>query len=288
MADTMQELPTLTSSLPLLDTRTGVVFWQTVRDNFPGAAAWGLGYGALLIAATVLYPLLDESNTVFTVLNGLGIMSFLSVGRSVDALTGFEGYLALQTLSWGPMILAVYLIPQAMRAVAQEERQGTLDILLSTPISRWRFLVEKLLAIIVSLGVILSVMGGCLLAAVTLVPDVQLSAVHAVAGLWHLVPISLVILLVTLLLSMALRESRRAGPLAATLVIASYFARIMSDLTPHPLLEAIKPLSMFSYYRSIAALSEGFQWQYDMVLLTAAVVLFGLALWAFNRRDLGV
>ena len=287
MTESAQDLPTF-ASLPLLDTRSGVVFWRTLRDNVPGAVAWGLGYGALLIAATVLYPLLDESNTVFTVLNGLGIMSFLSVGRSVDALTGFEGYLALQTLSWGPMILSVYLIPQAMRAVAQEERQGTLDILLSTPISRWRFLVEKLLAICVSLLIILCVMGLCLLVSVTLVGEVVLDAGHAVAGLWHLFPISMVILLATLLLSMALRESRHAGPLAATLVMVSYFARIMSDLTPHPLLEAVKPFSIFSYYRSIAALSEGFQWHYDVVLLTTAVVLFGLALWAFNRRDLGV
>jgi ABC-2 type transport system permease protein len=287
MTDTTQEFSTLTS-LPLLDTRSGVVFWRTVRDNFPGAVAWGLGYGALLIAATVLYPLLDKSNTVFTVLNGLGIMSFLSVGRGVEMLTGFEGYLALQTLSWGPMILSVYLIPQAMRAVALEERQGTLDILLSTPISRWRFLVEKLVAIIVSLLIILSVMGLCMLIGVILVGEVTLDPGHAVAGLWHLIPISLVILLATLLLSMALRESRHAGPLAAMLVIVSYFARIMSDLTPHPLLEAIKPFSMFSYYRSIAALSEGFQWNYDVVLLTAAAVLFGLTLLAFHRRDLGV
>jgi ABC-2 type transport system permease protein len=287
MTETAQDLPKLTT-MPLLDTRSGVVFWRTLRDNVPGAVGWGLGYGALLIAATVLYPLLDESNTVFTVLNGLGIMSFLSVGRSIEALTGFEGYLALQTLSWGPMILSVYLIPQAMKAVAQEERQGTLDILLSTPISRWRFLVEKLLAICVSLLIILFTMGLCLLLGVTLVSEVAIDPGRAVAGLWHLLPISLVILLGTLLLSMALRESRHAGPLAATLVIASYFARIMSDLTPHPLLEAVKPFSIFSYYRSIAALSEGFQWDYDVVLLTIAAVLFGLALWAFNRRDLGV
>jgi ABC-2 type transport system permease protein len=287
MTESAQDLSTLTS-LPLLDTRTGVVFWRTVRDNFPGAVAWGLGYGLLLIAATVLYPLLDESNTVFTVLNGLGLMSFLSVGRGVDALTGFAGYLALQTFSFAPFIFSVYLIPQAMRAVAQEERQGTLDILLSTPISRWRFLVEKLLAIILSLLVILCVMGLCLLIGVLLVHEVQLDPGHAVAGLWHMIPISLVILLVTLVLSMTLRDSRRAGPLAATLVMVSYFARIMSDLTPHPFLEAIKPFSMFSYYRSVAVLSGGFQWNYDLVLLTSAAVLFGLALWAFQRRDLGV
>lgn len=287
MTETAQDFSTLTSR-PLLETRSGVVFWRTLRDNFPGAVGWGLGYGALLAVATVLYPLLDKSNTIFTVLNGLGLMSFLSVGRGVEALTGFEGYLALQTLSWGPMILAVYLIPQALRAVAHEERQGTLDILLSTPISRWRFLVEKVLAICASLLLILSVMGLCLLAAVIVVAEVEINPARAVAGLWHLVPISLVILTGTLLLSVSLRESRHAGPLAATLVMVSYFARIMSDLTPHPLLDAVKPFSMFSYYRSVAALSEGFQWNYDVVLLMAAAVLFALALWAFHRRDLGV
>lgn len=288
MADMTQDL-TKISSLPLLsDTRPGVVFWRAFRDALPGALSWGVGYGVVIAAATLLYPLLDESNTIFTVLNGLGALQFLSVGRSIETLTSFPGYLALQTMSWGPLILAVYLIPQALRAIAQEERQGTLDILLSTPISRWRFLVEKTLAVMASLAVLLLIVWVSMLLSTATVADVQLDLRNTVASVWHLVPISLVMTSLTLLLSVMLRDSRRAGPVAAMIIIGSDFLRIMSDMVPNPVLDVLKPFSMFSYYRSVAALSEGFQWDYDVVLLVTAAVLFILALAAFQRRDLGV
>ena len=115
---------------------------------------------------------------------------------------------------------------------------------------------------------------------------VDLDVTLAVASVWHLLPISLVTLTTTLLLGAVLRDNRRAGPLTAMLLIASYFVRAMSNMTSHPVVEAIKPFSIFSYYRSVAAMVEGFQWDYDVVLLLTAAVLFALALIAFQRRDL--
>ncbi|MBZ0303076.1 MAG: ABC transporter permease [Anaerolineae bacterium] len=287
MTETAHDFSAL-SMLPLPDTRPGVVYWRTLRDNLPGAVAWGLGYSVLIVVATVLYPLLDKSNTVFTVLNGLGLLDSLSAGRNLEDVTGFAGYLALQAMSWGPLILAIYLIPQALRAIAQEERQGTLDILLSTPISRWRLLVEKTLAIASSLALILVIVWVSMLASTQALVDVDLEFTHTIASIWHLMPISLVVLSATLLLSVTLREARKAGAIATLFVMVSYFVRALSDFTPTPLLLTLRQASIFSYYRSVAALGQGFQWAYDIPLLLLAGTLFGLAMVAFQRRDLGV
>lgn len=276
------------AALALPDTRPGVVFRHTLRDNLPGIVAWGLGYSALIALATVLYPLLDEGNTIFNVLNGFGLLDSLVAGRSLEDITGFPGYLALQAMGWGPLIFSIYLIPQALRAVAVEERQGTLDILLSTPISRWRFLAEKALAIVVSLVSILAIMWLAMLVSTRLLAHVDLDPLHMVASVWHLVPISLSILGGTLLLSLILRDHRRAGMIAALWVMGSYFTRSLSDMVASPLLDTIKQVSIFSYYRSVAALGQGFQWDADVVLLSLAAILFGLAFLAFQRRDLGV
>ncbi len=287
MTETAHDLAAL-SSLPVPDTRPGVVFWRTLRDNVPGALAWGLGYSVLIMVATVLYPLLDESNTVFTVLNGLGLLDTLAAGRNLEDVTGFAGYLALQAMSWGPLILAIYMIPQGLRAVAYEERQGTLDIVLSTPISRWRFLTEKTLAIVGSLTLILGIIWVTMLVSTQVFVDTDLDLGNTIASVWHLVPISLVELTLVLLLSVSLRDSRQAGGAAALIVMSSYFVRILSDMTPTDLLLTVRHFSMFSYYRSVAALGQGFQWREDMVLLLVAAVLFTLALIAFQRRDIGV
>lgn len=286
MTETAHDLAALTS-LASLDTRPGVVFWRTLRDNLPGALAWGLGYSVLIVVATVLYPLLDESNTVFTVLNGLGLLDTLAAGRSLEDLTGFAGYLALQAMSWGPLILSIYVIPQGLRAIAYEERQGTLDILLSTPISRWRFITEKTLAIAGSLGVILAVIWVSMLVSTQVLIDIDLDFGNTIASVWHLVPISLVVLAAVLLLSVSLRDSRKAGGAAALFVMSSYFVRVLSDMTPTDLLLAVRHFSIFSYYRSVAALGQGFQWREDVILLITAAALFTLVLIAFQRRDIG-
>ena len=92
----------------------------------------------------------------------------------------------------------------------------------------------------------------------------------------------------TLLLSLALHNHRRAGALAAFVIMGSYFARSLSNLVSSNVLDAVNTVSIFSYYRSVAALSEGFQWGFDLLLLAVAAVLFALSVVAFQRRDLGV
>ena len=287
MTETAQDRSTLTA-LPLPNPRPGMIFRRTLRDNLMSSLGWGLGYSALIALAALLYPLLNESNTLFTLLNGFGLLDNVFAIADVEELTGFPGYLALQAMGWGPLVFSVYLIPQALRAVAVEERQGTLDILLSTPISRWRLLTEKTLAIIASFVGILALMLLAMLVSSRLLAGVDLAPLHMVASVWHLLPISLTILTGTLLISLGLRNHRQAGALAAFLVMGSYFSRSLANLVSSNLLDTINTFSIFSYYRSVAALAEGFQWEADMVLLAVAAILFVLALIAFERRDLGV
>ena len=288
MTETAQDLTSMTPSLPLPDTRPGSIFWRTLRDNVSGVIGWGVGFSILIGVATVLYPLLDQSNAIFTVLDGLGVLDFLTEGRDIESLTGFPGYLSLQVISWVPMILSIYLVPQAIAAIALEERQGTLDILLSTPISRWRFLLEKTLAVGASLLGILALMWVGMLVSTTLLIDVQLEPVNMLSSVWHVLPISLVIFTGTLLLSVTIRDHRRAGGIAALLLLVNYFVRNLGNFITSDVLERIKPFSIFFYYRSVPALGEGFQWWADVRLLTLAVILFALCILAFQRRDLGV
>nr|PZN53281.1 MAG: hypothetical protein DIU68_12875 [Chloroflexota bacterium] len=147
----------------------GAIFLQALRDNLPGILAWGAGYSALLGVVTALYPILQENNTLLGVVRGLGLLGIGDSIINLQTVTSYAGYLALQATSWGPLILSVYLIPQTLNVVAREEERGTLDILLSTPLPRWRFLVEKTLAVVASLLGILLIMWLALVLSINLV-----------------------------------------------------------------------------------------------------------------------
>lgn len=275
---------------PTLLAPPGAIFAQTVRDNLPGVLAWGLAYSALIGLVTLLYPILEENNTLLGVVRGLGLMG---VGNNsainLQTMTSFAGYVAFEALSWAPLILSIYLIPQALNAVAREEERGTLDILLSTPTPRWRLLVEKVAASLVSLAGILVIMWVALVVSSQLVQAENFTIYHATAGIWHIFPISAAIMMMTLLISVTVRNSRSAGGLAALFILTSYFLRAITDLiTDVPVLRELSQVSLFAYYRSLTALSQGFQLGYETVLLTVAVILFLLSLWQFQRRDIGV
>jgi len=275
---------------PTLLTPPGAIFAQTLRDNLPGILAWGAGYSALIGLVTLLYPILEENNTLLGVVRGLGLMGVGGNGAiNIQTMTSFAGYIAFEALSWAPLILSIYLIPQALNAVAREEERGTLDILLSTPLPRWRLLAEKAAAIAVSLVGILLIMWVALVLSSQVVQADNFTLYHATAGIWHILPISLAITALTLLISVTVRNSRSAGGLAALFILTSYFLRAITDLIQDvPILHELSQLSLFAYYRSLTTLANGFQWGHDSVLLSVAVILFLVALWQFRRRDIGV
>jgi ABC-2 type transport system permease protein len=274
---------------PALETRTGAVFARTLRDNVPNILAWGLGYALFIAIVTILYPALQKNNTLLGIVNSLGLLGAGRGTLKLSTVTSFPGYLSFEALGLAPLVLAIYLIPQALGIVSREEERGTLDLLLSTPISRWRYLTEKVLAIVVSLAAVLLIMGLSLVISVALIDEVDLPLLNALAGIWAIFPISLVILMSTLLISVLVRPGRTPGGLAALFVIVSYFTRALADVTPGvPWLETARDVSIFNYYRSITTLSEGFQPSYDLILFAVAAALFALALWQFQRRDVGV
>lgn len=275
---------------PTLLAPPGAVFAQTLRDNLPGIAAWGLGYSALIGLVSLLYPILEENNTLLGLVRGLGLMGLGgSNAVNLQTMTSFAGYVAFQALSWAPLILSIYLVPQALNAIAREEERGTLDILLSTPLPRWRLLAEKVAAIVTSLAGILLVMWAALALCSQFVQAENFTMTHAIAGIWHILPISLLIVSFTLLVSVTARNSRSAGGVAALFILVSYFIRAITNLIPDvPLLAELSDLSPFAWYRSLTALTTGFLWSYDSLLLGASVVLLALAFWQFNRRDLGL
>ena len=270
--------------------RPGHVFRRTLRDNTPGILAWGLGYGFLLILVVFLYPILQEHNTLLNLVSGLGLLDTMTQTYFVDPRTlgTFPGYLALEGLAWSPLIMAVYLIPQAMRISIEEEYNGTLDLLLSTSLPRSQLIIEKTLAVIASLCGILLIMWVSLVASTSIVKESELTLAQATAGIWNMMPICLTIFAATLALSVTLHDSRTVGGMAALVVIGSLFLRSLADATNAPFLEHLRYVSMFHYYGVITVLVDGIAWRATFILSITAFILFIFSIWMFRHRDLSV
>lgn len=270
------------------NTRVGAIFRHAFRDNLTTILAWGIGYGFLLVLIVMLYPSLQSQGTLSVLMGGLGMLGLMGDFAGLNVLNSFVGYLVIEGLLWAPMVLAVFTMPQALGVIAHEEQRGTLDILLSTPIPRWRFLTEKVLAVIASLFCILFMMWVALVISAALVPEVDLEFSRSIVMIWHIVPTSLVIFTLTLFVSVTVRSSRTAAGIASAVVIGSYFLQAIAELTNEQFFVTLQKLSLFNYYRAIEAGAQGLQWQSDTLMLGTAAILFVMALLGFQRRDLGV
>ena len=182
-------------------------------------------------------------------------------------------------------LLLVFGLGFTTTAVAGERQRGTLEVLLSRPISRRRLYVTLAIAGAVFIGIavaglVLGAFAGALLTGRTAelgVGNLPLLWLNGALLYWAIGAIGL-------LASVSFDRLSPAISLALAFTIVSYFFEILGSLWPDA--KGLQPLSVFHYVDPRTVLS-GFADRGDYVLLAAVIaVAIGAALVAFPRRDL--
>jgi ABC-2 type transport system permease protein len=195
--------------------------------------------------------------------------------------TGF-GYLQAQLYSLiAPLMVISLCIGIGASATAKEEQDGTIDLILSVPISRTRIVVEKFGAMVVlALSVVLLLVVVLLVA--NPIVDLKLS-IKGILG------INLSLLLLGLLFGAtamavgAWRGNRGlAAGVAGGLAIVAWFANGFAPLVGW--LDTINQFLPFSWYLADDPLLNGPTW-WMLLLATVGAIFLVLAVAAFHRRD---
>ena len=258
------------------------IFRQTLRDSRRAALAIGIGGALLAIMVTAFYPLFKN----FKEINQLLENPFISalVGKVGDYTTP-QGFLGSEFFGFMPLFLAFYTVVVGLWIASSDEESGCLDVLLSTPTPRWQVIVQRLLAYGVVYVIILALMLAGFAVIVPLMPDLGLPFYRLAEGMLNLLPMMLLPTALTLLLSTLLRGRNTAAGVAGAIVVGSWFANALADLAPTAL-KGMQQLSMFYYYDSFDTLNSGLNVGSFVLLMALAIVLAGLSLVTFQRRDL--
>jgi len=264
--------------------KTGTIFRQTLRDSRKAIIGLGLAGALMAIWVTAMFPMMAGLEVFNTLLENPLISALVG---DVGDYTTPQGFLGSEFFGFMPLFLAVYIVIVGLNITGADEASGALDVLLGTPVRRWQVIVERLLAQIVAYLLILAMIFAGFVLILTIMPEVEIAISRVGEGVLNMVPIMLVQTTLALLLSNLVRGKGRAGGIAGLIIVASYFVYALADLAPD-VLGTVQHFSMFSYYGSYAVLSEGFQWGNSLLLIAAAVVMTGLALVFFERRDVSV
>lgn len=256
----------------------------TLGGSRRSLAWWSLGIVALIAMYAAIYPTIRDMPDIQELLESYPeqLRAFFGIGDSAD-FGRPEVYLQTEAFSFMlPIMFAAFAIAAGSAAIAGEEERGTLELLLATPLTRRRLVLEKLGAIAGGLAALSLVLWLSLWLG-ALASGMEISAGNLAAGTIELLLFALVLATLALLVGAATGRRGLSIAVAAAAGLAAYVVHSLAALVDF--LEVPQRLSPYYYYTASDPLANGLDPWHALVLLALATVFAALALPAFERRD---
>ena len=254
------------------------LFWKTLRDLKWQVFCYGMGLALLAALVVAIYPSYRQQLSDFEVPEALkGLTGSADYGTS-------SGFLTAEFVSWVPLVTVIFAIMAGTSALAGEEANGTLDLLLSQPVSRLRLVVEKSAGILVATaGISLIACLGWLMS----VPfvDIEISLPRLILATLDVAPITLAFAFLAMWAGVALPDRRVATGAVTAIAVAGFFLNYLAELVST--LKPVAWLSPFHYY-DLNILLDSSGWWRSLVLLIAAALFAIATARSFEAREIGV
>jgi ABC-2 type transport system permease protein len=262
------------------------IFLKAIRDRRRSLLFWGISFVLIAVMVVSLYPLIESFSAIQEYME-LFPEEFLALFTGgMNDFTSPEGYLHSELFFLVfPLLILVFAINFGSNAVAGEEEQGTLDLLLSNPIPRWRLVLEKFAAMVFSILLLTLLFWGAL-AISGYVVDMGLSLSRLAAVCFSAALLGVTFNAVALAVGCARGRRGLSMSTAGALVGYSYLLNTMAPLIDW--LEPFQILSPFYYYIGADPLTNGLNGTHVAVLVGLTTVFIIIALATFRKRDLAV
>ncbi len=259
------------------------ILGKTLHDRRRAVMGFGLGIVALSVWLGVMFTVMRESDDFIEFMNNLPTGLLSAFGIDSATFLSAAGFLSsyLFTL-FAPLFVLFFVISAAANEVMAEERDGLIDMLLSSPVSRTRVFLEKTGGVALAALVLVAVLTAALLV-VNPIFDLSLSVTGILAAGLSLWLLGLVFTALTLVAGTFTGRSVMAGGVAGSVAFLAWFVSGFSDL--YAPLESFDKASPFTWYQEPHPLTDGMGAGQLWLAATAAVLITAATL-MFRRRDL--
>lgn len=257
------------------------IYLKSLYDARRGLIGWSIAIAALVFLESALWPSVRDMPNIQQLYTSFP--EELRKFFNLDAMTTGTGFLNAELFTLLlPALFLVYGIGHGARAIAGEEERGTLELLLVTPVSGARIVVDKALALASSIAVL----GLVLFAATSLgslVFGLGISASGALSGALAMTLLGLEF--GVLALAVGALTGRRTVAIAgsAAAATAAYVVYAIGLILTR--FESWQPYSPIYQAFHNGPLGAGFQLSY-LWLLAGSAVLVLFALPTLDGRDI--
>jgi len=265
-------------AIQILEQARHDISMRTVVSRALRAQAAAVTWWLLALVAFVGYLLLISRITEDAIRNMLnGTPALAQFFSGYDIATN-EGILAAILSMYLPAIAVLFAMTQAITWSSDLER-GRVEMVLSTPQSRWRVVLERFSAVFLAL-----VMAPCITLLTILISariaGLRLESGHVAAASFGMLPLELITAAFIYLLAVWVRFVAVVA-ITSLLLVLFYFAELLNPFLKLP--DWLLSLSVFHQYGN--PLVDGPRWGPWLILVGIAMVFLAHAAVRFSRRD---
>jgi ABC-2 type transport system permease protein len=262
----------------------GSVLAKSLRDLRRGFAWWVVGLVGYVALIASVYPSIRDNPELDKLVESYpeALRAFIAFGGQLD-FTSPAGYLGSELFSFMiPALFLVAAVGNGAGSIAGEEDRGTLDLLLSSPLSRTRIALEKLAALcleLLALGIVLWLalwVGARLF-------SMDISAGNLGGATAVLVVLAAAYGAIAFMLGGATGRKGLAVGVTVALAVAAYLVNSLAALVGA--LEPVQKLSPFYHYAAGDPLHEGLDPWHTLFLLAVGAAAATVGVVLFGRRD---
>lgn len=261
------------------------VFLKSLRDLRRSFAWWTVGLAGYVALIASVYPTVRDNPDLEKLVESYpeALKAFVAFGGQFD-FTSAAGYLGSELFSFMmPALFLVAAVGHGAGTLAGEEERGTIDLLLSSPLSRTRVALEKLAAMCVELAALGVVLWLALWVGARAF-SMEVSVAHLASATALLVVLALAYGAIAFMVAAATGRKTLAIGLTVALAVGAYLVNSLASLVE--VLEPFQKATPFYHYAVADPLRQGLDPWHTLFLLAVGAGAAAAGVLLFDRRDL--
>ena len=260
------------------------IFMRELKANLRSLLIWGGVTIALIFIGITKFSAYEGNPEMLEMLDSMPavlVETFQFNAFNLTTITGFYGVM----FTYFSLIATISAAMWGSDIISKEERDKTVEFTLTLPITRQKLITGKILAAMVNCIGLLIIMWVASLAAVAQYQPDSGFYDFLLLLMLSLFIIQMVFLSVGIFLGCSMKQYKRAGAVAVSVLLGTYFLSIISGLNEN--LSFLKFLSPFTYFNPVTLLNEStIEIGYVFLSLGIIAVLIMGGYYTYARRDL--
>lgn len=260
------------------------IFMRELKANLKSLLIWSVIVVLFTMVGVGKFSAYYENPEMLAILDEMPpamLAAFSFEGFNLTTITGFFGLMFI----YFALMLGIAAAMWGSDIISKEERDKTVEFALTLPVTRSRVVTAKSLAALVNcIALLLITWGISLVAAQPYAPDSKFYRFLALLMV-ALFILELIFLAVGIFLGCAMKRYKRAGSIAVSLLLGTYFLSVLSALNKD--LDFLKYFSPFKYFDAVKLLNES-KFDLTFVMLSLVIIVAAMvgAYLTYARRDL--